>query len=269
MKLSDLVNSIVYGDKLSHKLISFDKVEFDEFDFSIPDRPARSEKTQFSAKQLKFPKGNFQLENKKNQALNSFANHELLATEMMACALGIFPHKTEEQKRFKRGIINALIDEQKHFELYRNRMNDLGADFGDFPLNDFFWRQMKHMQTPQSYIAVMSLTFEAANLDFASYYAEVFKSVDDDKTADVLNTVLEDEIGHVAFGVSYLRKWREDKSIWQYYNECLPEFLTPARSKGKYFNQEARKKAKMDEAFISKLLEYKDDFSITKRKEWK
>ena len=31
------------------------------------------------------------------------------------------------------------------------------------------------MTTPERFFAVMSLTFEAANLDFAKYYEEIFK----------------------------------------------------------------------------------------------
>jgi len=65
------------------------------------------------------------------------------AIEMMAAAILIYPHSTEEDVRFKKGIVTALKDEQKHLSLYIKRMNELGYEFGDFPLNDFFWRQLE------------------------------------------------------------------------------------------------------------------------------
>ena len=133
-------------------------------------------------------------------ALHSFANHELLAIEMMAAALLIYPHEKEEQKRFKRGVLSALKDEQKHLGLYIARLNELGYEFGDFPLNDFFWRQMDKLKTPSQYAAVMALTFESANLDFAQFYAKIFRSFDDEKTASILDVVLKDELSHVGPG---------------------------------------------------------------------
>ncbi|MEX1099472.1 MAG: DUF455 family protein, partial [Bacteriovoracaceae bacterium] len=203
------------------------------------------------------------------QALHSFANHELLAVEMMAAALLIYPHHTEELRRFKRGLFKALKDEQKHFKLYVARLNEIGWEFGDFPLNDFFWRQMSKLKTPSQFCAVMSLTFEAANLDFAHFYEKVFLELGDLKTASVLKVVYEDEIGHVQLGGRYLELWRQDKSFWSYYNENLPWPLTPARSKGKLFVEEARRRARLDQNFIDKIKNYQDDFKITRRKEWK
>ena len=201
---------------------------------------------------MKFPKANRLNEtDKKAIALHSFANHELLAIEMMAAALLIYPHKTEDDLRFKRGILTALKEEQKHLGLYIGRLNELGYEFGDFPLNDFFWRQMEKLKTPSQYSAVMSLTFEAANLDFARYYAEIFRSFGDLKTAAILDTVLEDEIGHVAFGANWMKRWAQDKSLWDYYNESLPWPLTPARSKGIGYNSELHQRAMSDEGFIS------------------
>ena len=68
--------------------------------------------------------------------------------------------------------------------------------------------------------------------------------------------------------VHYLNKWKADKSLWEFYNESLPFPLTPARGKGKHFISEIRRKAKMDEDFISRMSDYSDSFRVTKRKEW-
>lgn len=235
-------------------------------EFDLPSLPGRKGKLAFSDNQLKFPKATRLNEiDKKAMALHSFANHELLAIEMMAAALLIYPHHTEEDLRFKKGILTALKDEQKHLGLYIHRLNELGYGFGDFPLNDFFWRQMEKLKTPSQYVALMALTFEAANLDFAQYYAKIFRGFGDDKTAAVLETVLEDEISHVAFGSFWMKKWRADKNLWDYYLQSLPWPLTPARSRGIDFDPGLHSRAMGDEGFISSLVSYDDDFRITKR----
>jgi uncharacterized ferritin-like protein (DUF455 family) len=270
MKLSQYCQTILKGETLEHKLLDVDKIEFDEFDlFDVPKLPERENSIRFSGKNLKFPRGHFHEIEKKAIALHSFANHELLAIEMMACALAIYPHNTDELRRFKLGVISSLKDEQKHFKLYRKRLNEIGYEFGDFDLNDFFWKYMDKLETPSHYLSVMGLTFEAANLDFAHFYQHVFQELGDNQTASVLKIVLDDEISHVQLGVNYLNKWRDDKDLWTYYQEHLPYPLTPARSKGKIFVEHVRQKAKMDQEFIDKVKNYSDGFGITNRKEWK
>ena len=268
MKLSDFARTILEGNTLESKLLDADSIDFDSIQYEVPTRPNRSNKIAFSKKQSRFPKGDFHLVEKRARALNAFANHELLATEIMACALLIFPHNTDELKRFKRGIIKSLTDEQKHFSLYTNRMNDLGFEFGDFPLNDFLWKHIHQIKTPSEYLAIMALTFEAANLDFAHFYENVFREHGDIKSANILKVVYDDEISHVGFGVNYLNLWKQDKTLWEYYTEVLPFPLTPARSKGNLFVEEARVKSKMDADFIKNVKDYRSDFNVINRKGW-
>jgi uncharacterized ferritin-like protein (DUF455 family) len=274
LEVIDFAKEILSGAKYEDKLFGLNdaslKLEFsDKSEQSIFELPHREKKITLTSEQVKFPKGHFHKPEKLAIALNSFANHELLATEIMANMLLFFPHETQEQKRFKRGIFSALRDEQKHLKLYVDRLNEIGYEFGDFPLNDYFWRQSKKITSESEYLSIMSITFEGANLDFAALYRDEFKKIEDFKTAEILETVLKDEISHVAYGVQWLSKWKEDKSLWQYYLDNLPYPLTPARAKGKSFNQVDRLKAKMDETFLSELLNFDDEFSVTKRKEWK
>lgn len=269
MKLSEFAHTILLGESLENKLID-EKITFDDFElFTTPKEPARIDKLKFSNKNVKFPKGHFHLDDKKAMAIHSFANHELLAIEMMACALLIYPHNTDELKKFKLGVISALKDEQKHFKLYVQRLNELGYEFGDFAVNDFFWKQMSSLQTPAQYLAVMSLTFEAANLDFAYFYKNEFEKVDDYKTGKILAEVLKDEISHVAFGGTFLNRWKKDADLIKFYHDSLPGNLTPARGKGQVFVAHLREQAKLPADFVSWMQNYQDDFAITQRKEWK
>jgi hypothetical protein len=124
---------------------------------------------------------------------------------------------------------------------------------------------MDKLKTPAQYLAVMSLTFEAANLDFAQHYSKIFRSFGDEVTANVLDTVLEDEISHVAFGAHWMKKWKMDKNLWDYYQSSLPWPLTPARSKGIGFDPNLHGKAINDKDFVSSLVSFDDQFKITKR----
>ena len=257
---------ILLGTTLDDKLINT-AIDWSSWKcFELPKLPGRSGRLGFSDLQFKFPKKNhLKDDDKKAMALHSFANHELLAIEMMASAILIYPHHDEESIRFKRGIVTALKDEQKHLSLYISRLNELGYEFGDFPLNDFFWRQMEKLKTPSEYLAVMALTFEAANLDFAQYYSKVFAEFGDQRTSSILQTVLEDELSHVSFGAHWLKKWRQNKELWDYYRELLPWPMTPARGKGIGFDIGLHQKAMNDENFVKNLEAFNDDFMVTRR----
>ena len=109
MDINKFAESIVFGSNLEDKLLEIDQVDFSSSprDFDFPAYPARSSKIKFSDKNVKFPRGHFHEIEKKAIALSSFANHELLAIEIMASVLLKFPHETLEQQKFKRGVLQA------------------------------------------------------------------------------------------------------------------------------------------------------------------
>ncbi len=266
LSYQDFARSILEGETLESKLLAA-PVHWEGWSpYEIPRHPGRKGRLAFSEKQIKFPKAHH-LSGRENKAiaLHSFANHELLAIEMMATALLIYPHETEDDVRFKKGILTALRDEQKHLSLYVGRLRELDFDFGDFPLNDYFWRQMEKLTTPAAYTAVMALTFEAANLDFAQYYARIFRESGDLQTAEILDTVLADEVAHVAFGAHWMKKWKQDADLWTYYQSILPWPLTPARSRGIDFDVDLHRRAVGDDSFVKSLVAFEDPFKVTKR----
>lgn len=238
-------------------------------EFLLPKNPGRDSHLEFNNEQIKFPRSSsFHLEDKRGLALHFFANHELLAIEMMAAALLVYPDTGPEMLQFKKGLVKTIQDEQKHLKLYLGRMKDFKMELGDFPLNDFFWRSMEKCKTPSQFYAAMALTFESANLDFAQFYEKSFIAVEDFETAKIMNIVFEDEISHVALGAHWLNQWRGEKNLWTYYRDHLPGVMTPARAKGIQFNKTSRIRAGLDDAFISELDAFRDEFNVTNRKNW-
>lgn len=262
---------LLCGTTLEDKLLTPENIIFDEFTpFEIPSVPGRTERLSFSDKKIKFPKAEaFVNDEKKAMALHFFANHELLAIEMMAASLLKFPHTTVQDEKFKRGILATIQDEQRHFKMYLARMRDFGLEFGDIAVNDFFWKQMPLLKTKENYLALMSLTFEMANLDFMQFYQDIFIGVGDKKSAEILKIIGEEEISHVALGVTHLNWSRGNQPLWEYYLSLLPEKMSAARSKGPVMNLAARQKIGVDEKFIESSINYSDDFRVTERKQWK
>ncbi|MEE2744812.1 MAG: DUF455 family protein [Bdellovibrionota bacterium] len=273
MNLKEYARQILEGGSLEDKLLDINPLieeKSSPINFKIPSSPSREGVIAFSNKQIRFPKvSSFHLREKRAMALHFFANHELLAIEMMAAFLLYFPDDKENLK-LKKGVLSSLKDEQKHLRMYLKRMKDLdGLELGGYPLNDFFWRQMKELNSPEKFLSFMSLTIEAANLDFAIYYKEVFDRLGDVDSSNLMGIILKDEIKHVGLGYYWLNFWSRDNNLWEYYKSLLPEKVTPARAKGMIFNASARLKAGMDEEFIRNVENYRDDFLVTDRKKWK
>ncbi len=263
----EAVEQIVFGKSLKDKLSTLPAFEKIQKPLILPLLPARENQIQFSSKQQKFPKKDkFANEIYRGMALHFFANHELLAIEMMATALLIYPEETTQDIFFKKGILASLRDEQNHLAIYLKRMKDFGIELGDYPLNDFFWKYMPSLKTTENFTALVCLTFESANLDFSLYYKKIFEGIEDYTSAQVMQQIYQDEISHVAFGRSYLNQKKIDQSLWDYYRSLLPPPSTPARARGTEFSVESRYQCGLDEDYVQKLKDYQDDYLITKRR---
>jgi len=184
--------------------------------------------------------------------LHRFAGHELLAVEIMAFALLAFP---ETPPTFRRGLAQTLREEQGHVRLYMKQMERLGVQFGDLPLYRHFWMHTPYIQSPMHYVSVMSLTFEMANLDFAPMYGKSFAHFGDGEAAELMATILKEEIGHVKFGWRWLKQFKpSSESEWDSWEQTLATtLLTPKRAKGFCLHEEPRKQAGIVQEWIEKL----------------
>src|SRR5258706_3136361 len=122
--------------------------------FVTPDAPGRPDGLRFkphSSGKADFP-GLHRLENpeERGRLLHFFANHELLATELMALVLLKFP---DAPAAFRKGVLQTLKDEQEHTRLYLERMKACGIASGELTVSRYFWRCIAPMENPIDYVA--------------------------------------------------------------------------------------------------------------------
>lgn len=222
---------------------------------ALPDAPGRPDHLVMSGKGVRasFPGVNkLGDDRERGRMLHFLANHELLAAELMALVLLRFP---DAPKQYRQGVYEAMREEQMHTRMYLRRMRECGIEFGDLPLNDYFWKLVSPMRTPMDFVTRLNLTFEQANLDFSKHYAGLFREAGDTGTAAVLEKIYLDEIGHVGHGVKWFRKWKKrGESDWHAFKASLTFPLAPAKAKGMApFNAEGRRLAGLDDDFIRHL----------------
>jgi uncharacterized ferritin-like protein (DUF455 family) len=257
MELRDFAEQVLFATTLEEKLRTPEIItdEHPGAPLLAVEAPGRPVELQFKAQgsgKADFPGVHrLEKEQERGRLLHFFANHELLATELMALALLRFP---EAPPAFRRGLLQTLKDEQAHTRLYMDRMRECGIHFGELPVSGYFWRSVASMESPLDYVARLSLTFEQANLDFCRHFAREFQAAGDADTAGLLERIYRDEIGHVAYGLKWFRRWKNpDESDWEAFCRQLKFPLSPQRAKGLTLNVEGRRAAGLDAGFVAQL----------------
>lgn len=189
----------------------------------------------------------------RGHVMHFLANHELLALELMALALLRFP---EAPQGFRQMIAHTMTEEQDHLSRYITRMETFGVGFGELKLNDFFWKIISKMKSPTEYIAWMSMTFEQANLDFSKHYQTLFAQLGDKASSDLMQTVYEDEIGHLGGGIRWYKYFTQCESVWKSWSHFVRNDINPIRAKGSPFDIEGRRRAGFDEEYIQEIWLY-------------
>ena len=258
MEIRQFAEQVLFGTRWQDKLVALDRYEDRAPGAGIktpsaPGRPPGLGLDEWHQRdKLRFRDvRRLHSEKERGLVLHFFANHELLALELMALALLKFP---QAPPKFRRGLVQTLKDEQEHVRLYQRRMQEIGVQFGEIPVGDFFWQAIGPMETPMDFVTGLSLTLEQANLDYARHYAQVYRQLDDPQTAAILERIYRDEIGHVKHGLTWFRRWQEaGLSEWDAYRQALRLPLGPARAKGLGFNRAGRLQAGLAADYVDEL----------------
>ncbi len=112
-------------------------------------------------------------------------------------------------------------DESKHFLLLADRLAALGSVYGALPAHDGLWQAAEETaDDPLARHAIVPLVLEARGLDVTPAMVAKLREVGDDPSADILQIIYDDEIGHVAVG----KRWfdhlcdegdRDPVTTWQ------------------------------------------------------
>ena len=189
------------------------------------------------------------------RALHAFLHHELQAAELMAWAVLAFP---ETPLEFREGLVRIAKDEIRHMRIYAEQIERLGFHVGDFEVRDWFWERVPTARTPASFVAVMGLGLESANLEHAASFAARFRAAGDEDGARAQEIVAREEIAHVRFGV----RWFEELGAplaFDAWRRALPEPLSPLLMRGTPIARDARRKAGQPERFIDELEAWSED----------
>lgn len=97
-------------------------------------------------------------------------------------------------------------DEARHFAMLRERLNDFGRDYGDFDAHNGLWEMAeKTAHSGLERMALVPRVLEARGLDVTPAMIVKLRQLGDHETADILDVILREEVGHVAAGSRWFR----------------------------------------------------------------
>lgn len=203
----------------------------------IPGRPIKPE----LVPPLEVPKRSMSTDQGRASLLHSLAHIEFNAMNLALDAIWRFQGMP---KAYYEDWLKVAKEESFHFSLLDGYLKQLGYAYGDFLAHNSLWEMVE--RTTDAVIARMALvprTMEARGLDAVPMIRNRFKQIKDLRAVEILEIILQDEIGHVLIG----NKWfnflceQEGLSAISSYKELARKYRAPVL-KGP-FNLEGRRQA--------------------------
>lgn len=140
--------------------------------------------------------------------LHAVAHIELNAIDLAADMAGRFGHELAgpDQERFLQDWLVVMDDEARHFLMVADRLTEMGSGYGCLPAHDgLFEAARRTSHDILARLAIAPMVLEARGLDVTPGMIEKFRRQEDHASADVLEVIYCDEIGHVATGIKWFR----------------------------------------------------------------
>ncbi len=183
--------------------------------------------------------------------------HALTHIEFNAINLGLDAvYRFRDMPReFYGDWLRVAEEEACHFGLLRERLRELGYEYGDFPAHNSLWEMAE--ATAHDVMVRMALVprvLEARGLDVTPGMMERLREAGDLQSVTVLEIILRDEVGHVDIGSRWFRHVCDERGLAP---ECTFLELIDHYMKGRIrgpFHTEARLAAGFSEAELEALL---------------
>lgn len=180
---------------------------------AVPDRPARMAKPELRRprdvprrKINENPEGRIAL-------LHALAHIELNAIDLAFDIVARFLN-TGIPDTFYDDWIAVGDDEARHFLLLDDRLRAFGARYGDLPAHDGLWQaSMDTAHDVLARLAIVPMVLEARGLDVTPPMIERLRTAGDHESADCLQVIHDDEIGHVAIGKRWFDHFCKERDL--------------------------------------------------------
>jgi uncharacterized ferritin-like protein (DUF455 family) len=142
-------------------------------------------------------------ETSRRQRLHQHMHNEMQSLEIAAQCIVDFPDTPWE---LRMDLARQCWDETRHTQMLYRRLSELGGKKGEFAVMNYEWGITCMMDSLVARLALQNRTFEGGEMDLLRELVDVWRKSGDDKTADILEGILADEIQHVRFANQWLKR---------------------------------------------------------------
>ena len=221
-----------------------------------PDRPSRPAKPELLPPG-QMPRRRLGSVHGRQALLHAIAHIELnaidLAFDMLARFNGDIP--VRDRHEFVSDWISVGDDEARHFMMIQNRLLEMESHYGALPAHDGLWEAAEATSDDVlARLAIAPLVLEARGLDVTPGMIRNLTSVADPASASLLQTIYDEEIGHVAIGAKWLKKLAtaKGKDPAECFRQYVSERFTGTLKEP--FNHDARELAGLERHFYTNII---------------
>ena len=110
--------------------------------------------------------------------------------------------------------VSCAADEARHFVMLRDRLRQLGFDYGDFDAHNGLWEMAeKTAHDGLERMALVPRVLEARGLDVTPGMIARLQGMGDAETVAILEVILREEVAHVAAGSRWFRWYCERAGV--------------------------------------------------------
>lgn len=184
--------------------------------------------------------------------LHAIAHIELNAIDLAWDIIARFAHFYDAKEGFALPVtfyedwLCVADDEAKHFLMLNGRLHDFEATYGDLPAHDGLWESAeKTAHDFAARLAIVPMVLEARGLDVTPGMIDLMRGQNDNKTADMLQIIHDDEITHVRAGTVWFEAWckHHNKDIEETFQALVRQYFNATLKRP--FNHPSRHEAGM------------------------
>jgi uncharacterized ferritin-like protein (DUF455 family) len=154
-----------------------------------------------------FEKGKDMSEVNRRNRLHTHMHNEMQSIEIAALCLSDFPDAPWE---LRMELARQCWDESRHSAGLLRRLKEMGGRKGEFPVMHYEWNITGMQDSLAARLAIQNRTFEGGEMDVLKIHAQLWRDEGDESTAELLETILSDEIHHVRFANVWLKRLAKD-----------------------------------------------------------
>ena len=137
------------------------------------------------------------------ETIHRHMSNEITSLDIAAQMLVDFPGAPWE---LQMELARQCWDEARHVAALHRRLVEMGGRKGEFPVTTFEWSVTSSIDNISGRLATQNRTLEAGAMDVVGGLIKSFEALGDRRSAEMLDTILADEVQHVRFANRWIKR---------------------------------------------------------------